>query len=113
MPSSEKKMIWYRHSDLKRMRLQQHDETTSWWEGPAEDDFNGCLRRLHKLMATNVVLDEQKRQKKEGICDPMIMSQKYREFVFRARCTMFTSNLLKHKENGKKKKQDLGAVILI
>jgi hypothetical protein len=54
-------------------------------------------------MAASVVLDEQERQEKDGIQDPILISQQYTAFVERSRRSMFIATLLKQETSKKKK----------
>ena len=124
IPSEEKCMIWYRRSELKQMRLEDdatscEEEALAWWEQPLSNDVNhvGCQRKLHRMMAVIIVLDEQDLQKKLGICDPMLISEKYRDYLSRSKVTLFASRLWHDEEKTKAnrvrrmgKKSSLGKV---
>jgi hypothetical protein len=92
--SSEKKSSWYRRPELKQMRR----------DGEAEEDQGvECMRTLHQLMATSVVLDEQERQKKQEVYDPILLSRNYIDFISRSRRSIFMTSLMKQQEKKSKK----------
>lgn len=97
--AEEKRAIWFRKSDLKKMRRsfnegaldEEYLESKS--QDPPENDE--LQEALHQLMAVSVVLEEQKRQNELQINYPDMISQKYQDFVKRSRRSMFLSNLLR------------------
>ena len=89
--------MWFRKSDLKRMRKTFEErrgdaeyQATHREDPPLNDELQEAL---HQLMAVSVVLEEQERQRDLQINDPDLISDKYRQFVMRSRRSMFLSNL--------------------
>ena len=111
IPKDWKTEIWYRRSEIKKMRKaasnrpiegavegdgtdDDHLVDDSYCDASvAKDDFLECQRALHKLMAVCSVLEEQARQRKENDIDPIKISEKYQCFVARARQSVFVSQL--------------------
>ena len=94
---SDREALWFRKAEMKRMRKREDngevDEEYEQFvteEPPRNDELQEAL---HQLMAVSVVLDEQARQRREQICDPELISLKYRTFVERSRRSMFIANL--------------------
>jgi hypothetical protein len=109
IPKEYKKKLWYRGSELKRMRIPNGEmkENEGSSDSNSKDSFFECQRALHKLMAISSVLDEQERQKKEKHVDPVLISRKYQEFVSRSKSSLFISQLARSENNSKVKERSV------
>ena len=133
IPKEQRREIWYRASELKRMRTtstssstlaERVDEdgdndgvidekagdivsqSTTQKLPPVKDGFLECERALHKLMAVSVVLEEQTRQKQaKGSVDPIKISRVYQQFVLRARNSVFVSQLARERKVSEEKRR--------
>lgn len=103
----ERKAMWFRKAELKKMRNrfenEESDDATT--RDPPQNDQ--LIEALHQLMAISVVLDEQARQRREQICDPELIAQKYRAFVQRSRQSLFIANLARDVEHKNTQKGSL------
>ena len=107
MSEREKKLLWYRTSDYKRIRREGQETVAKIRSGELCQDTNQhCLlgldsemhayarsRSLHKLMLLALVLEEQGRQKEEGINDPELLAQLVEDFCKRCRHASFVAGL--------------------
>jgi hypothetical protein len=102
---AERETLWFRKTELKRMRRRdeegEHDELYEQIvkQGPPQND--DWQEALLQLGAVSAVLDEQSRQRERQICDPELISRKYRSFVQRSGRSMFMANLAREEERRK------------
>jgi hypothetical protein len=107
--SKEKRKIWYRKSELRASYEQQEADGQHNTDIGATDDFGAwgshlvvtprdgvyeCQRAFHRLIAVSAVLDEQERQKMNGIQNSDLVSETYIESVSRSRQALFIAGLL-------------------
>lgn len=107
MEEQEKKHIWYRTKDYKRIRKEGQETAKMIRDGDLiKDTDHHCLlgldnethiyarqRSLHKLMIQAVVSDEQERQREEDIKDTELFAWKIRDFDSRCRHAAFVAGL--------------------
>jgi tRNA G10 N-methylase Trm11 len=124
--SNERKMAWYRKSELKRFlkehkgerKRQQKNEKIikskgNWLyttdrellELPSKDVLARCQRTFLKSMTILTVLQEQQLQKAKGIKDPYTISQKYQALATKSRRDMFITALIANERRRKSMKR--------
>jgi hypothetical protein len=107
MEEKEKKFLWYRVKDYKRIRKEGQATVSLIRAGVLyEDSDDDCLegldsethpyarqRSLHKLMAQSLVFEEQQRQREEKINDPDFLALNFSDFCSRCRHAAFVAGL--------------------
>ena len=123
----EKKLIWYRNKELKRIRKEGQATLQLLLDGELDIDADDagdehCLiglesfsdmshpyakqRSLHKSFLYDIVMDEQKRQYEEGIYfDEEALASKVRSFTSRSQRTSFVSKLRSDIKNNQRMKK--------
>ena len=109
LSKQDKKCIWYKSSEIKRMRkecqeiskliqtgcLIQDDSVNSECTLGLDSETHSYARqrRLHKLMIRDLVFGEQHRQFASGLVDPDLLAKQIRALNSRCRHASFVSGL--------------------
>lgn len=111
LSANDRKAMWFRKSELRRFRKKQEggewdkeEEQSLGTKALPTDDLQEAL---HQITSVAMVLEEQTRQRNEGLYDPYLLSWKYQGYVRRARHSVFISNLLREQEKTKKRGRPL------
>jgi hypothetical protein len=107
MDDNERKLIWYRPSDYKRIRKESQETVKMIRNGDLlQDNDIQCVlgldgethsyarqHSLHKMMVQDLVYCEQARQRVCGIKDPEFLAEKIRDLNYRCRHAAFVAGL--------------------
>jgi hypothetical protein len=119
--STERRNTWYRKSELRKancgqdeVEAQLHDNVidgrfNDWaWENQLmttlRDELLECQKSFHRLMTISSVLEEQNRQKKIGIHNPVLVFKTYKDAIRRSRHALFISSLSSQEKERKRQK---------